>query len=326
MTTPRLPTFEDCIEAKRLSKSVRQSDVEKLMQWDATTGDLKLCGNAFLQHFMVEHIWKTSFEGKPTLEQTLKNPSKSADLYRRTCTKDETKLHINMPQAFTRWNPVCFLKPSAAKYIWNTLGHGRPNLRVLDFTAGWGGRMMGAMSLGYHYIGMDTNVNLKSSYDQMISEIPNGSSEMIWNDCRTVDLKSLGRIDLVFTSPPYANKEVYEHMTPFATEHSYYNDFLIPMLNRCLDVVETDGCVALNLNPEYYDALLRVGFRPADKTFAFLQSTRKTKDGQVKQEFVYCWMPTSQSPKESPGACSHCTRLELENKKLRELIHLLTKS
>ena len=39
---------------------------------------------------------------------------------------------------------------------------------VLDPTAGWGGRMLGAWVMGIDYTGVDTNTNMKIAYDNMM--------------------------------------------------------------------------------------------------------------------------------------------------------------
>ena len=39
---------------------------------------------------------------------------------------------------------------------------------MLDPTAGWGGRMLGAWALGIDYTGVDTNTNMKIAYDNMM--------------------------------------------------------------------------------------------------------------------------------------------------------------
>ena len=40
--------------------------------------------------------------------------------------------------------------------------------RVLDFTAGWGARMVAAMALDIDYIGIDSNKSLKPGYEKII--------------------------------------------------------------------------------------------------------------------------------------------------------------
>jgi hypothetical protein len=48
-------------------------------------------------------------------------------------------------------------RPTAAKWVYCTLGAKKG---ILDFSAGWGGRALAAMSLGIPYTGFDANKNL----------------------------------------------------------------------------------------------------------------------------------------------------------------------
>lgn len=315
-----LPSFAEVVQSKKMTLEERKQDILKLMCWDGVDNGVKLLGNSYIQSYMMEHMGRTSFDGKPTMEQTFNDPVLCQKLYNGTVTKTPDKLVVNMPQAFTRIHPVCFLKPSAAKYFYKKMNA----TKVLDITAGWGGRMLGAMTSGVEYTGIDTNLSLQNSYNEMIRELTewtNGSAQMIWKDCREVDLSTID-YDLMFTSPPYYNKEIYEHMTPYADKSAYYNDFLIPMLNKCLLHVRRNGWVCINVNEEYYRELLSFGFRKCDKIEEFQQSTRKCKDGTIKMEKIYCW---KQVPESQPDctSCNRCKELEAEIRKLKDAMKLL---
>ena len=90
---------------------------------------------------------------------------------------------------------------------------------MLDPTAGWGGRMLGAWALGIDYTGIDTNVNMKPAYDSMIEMLNSKTPaifeepklQMLWQSALDVDFSTLD-YDFVLTSPPYVNLEIYEHM------------------------------------------------------------------------------------------------------------------
>ena len=256
----------------------------------------------------------------------MENDDLRMKLWNQTHTK--TRLEINMPQAYSRRSPVCFLKPSVAKFIYTKFGA----TKVLDPTAGWGGRMLGAYACGIEYIGIDTNVELRPAYESMMSELSQwtkGKAQMIWGDCMSVDFSKLD-YDFVFTSPPYHNKEAYEHMPPFESKRAFYCKFLIPMIEKCLLHIKNNGWVCININPEFYEELLTYGFRPCDRVEEFQQSTMKKKDGTTKMEQVYCW---SNAPVSLPAAsvcsdpqpdgCARCRQLEAEVLRLKEAMKKL---
>ena len=86
--------------------------------------------------------------------------------------------------------------------------------KVLDFTAGWGARLIAAMALDIDYTGIDANKALKPGYDKIIKTLsPYSKSKvkMIFKKAETVDISKL-KYDFVFTSPPYEYLEVYENM------------------------------------------------------------------------------------------------------------------
>lgn len=310
-----LPSFADVVNAKRLSPEDRLADFQKLVDWDGKENGVKLIGNPYIQSYMTEHMGKTKFDGKPSLCETLADPTLAATLYKHTSTK--TRLEINMPQAFSRMNPVCFMKPSVAKHIYTKFGA----TKVLDPTAGWGGRMLGALACGIDYIGIDTNLSLRPAYEAMISELAphtEGSAQMIWDDCLAVDVSTLD-YDFVFTSPPYGNKELYEHMTPFESRKAFFVDFLIPLLTKCM---RPGVWVCFNLAEDDYKGLLQHGFRAADRIEEFFQSTQKRKDGSTKTERVYCWM-SPVAPKPDCSTCQRCRDLEQEVARLKTALKAL---
>jgi hypothetical protein len=146
--------------------------------------------------------------------------------------------------------------------------------------------MLGAHSLSIKYTGIDTNINLKPAYDEMIQDLNDPNLRMIYDDCLNVDFSNID-YDFVLTSPPYINLEVYENMKPFESDKLFYTKFLIPLLEKCLTHIKNNGWVCFNISPKMYDALLKYGFRPADEEHDLLQQKRLGKD---KQDKIYCWI------------------------------------
>ena len=54
--------------------------------------------------------------------------------------------------------------------------------KVLDFTAGWGARLIAAMALDIDYTGIDANKALKPGYDKIIKTLRPYSKSKIKND------------------------------------------------------------------------------------------------------------------------------------------------
>ena len=128
---------------------------------------------------------------------------------------------------------------------------------VLDFTAGWGGRLLGCWACGVDYVGIDTNVNLKPAYTAMIADLKRYSEAnghecpkmtMIWGSCLDVDLTKLD-YDLILTSPPYVNLEGYECGTTWKDDVDFYDNFLVPILHKSWASLKQGGTLCLNISP-----------------------------------------------------------------------------
>lgn len=331
MATIILPTFQEMVDLKTLTLDERKHEIDMLKKFDGLTSGIKLAGNKYLQHYFFKEIAKVKFDNKPSLFEIMHNEELKQKLYKNTITKN-TNLAMNMTQAYTRMSPVCMFKPTIAKFLYKKF----QATAILDPTAGWGGRMLGAVSSGIKYTGIDTNTTLKSGYDEIMSDIK-GDTKMIWKSCLDVDFSTI-EYDMVLTSPPYINKEMYENMKPFESGKAYYVDFLIPIINKGLANIKNNGAVCININKEYYDGLLKNGFRKADEIVEFQQSTRQNKEGITKMESVYCWRndykesivinkPQEITPSSGAeckdGKCQDCFRKDEEIRILRNKIEQL---
>jgi hypothetical protein len=220
---------------------------------------------------------------KMTLPEVLLDDEEYAKLVRNMEKLGRTGTIPNrMFEAFRFNQSVVFFKPSTAKWIYSKFNA----THVLDPTAGWGGRMLGANALGIHYTGIDTNTSLQPAYDGMMGLIQDPKMRMIWEDTLAVDYESID-YDFVLTSTPYVNKagkmvEVYEHQVIM---DDFYKDFLVPLIQKCLRHIKRNGKVCFNMNSIMYDEVAKL-FRPADEQHDMLQQKRLAKD---KGEKLYVW-------------------------------------
>jgi len=164
-------------------------------------------------------------------------------------------------------SPVVFFKPATAKYIYT-----KYNAKsVLDFTAGWGGRMLGASSMDIGYMGFDTNIKLKEGYDKMKKDLEIGEECSIEYESM-LEMKDVDSFlefleyDCVLTSPPYINLEQYEGMPLFESIEQYFNEFLIPSLDLSFKHLKVGGVMCINISQIIYDKLTNdFGYRKCDE-------------------------------------------------------------
>lgn len=130
--------------------------------------------------------------------------------------------------------------------------------RILDTSAGWGDRLIGAMSQDIDYIGIEQNENLTTPYKRMITDFKNKSSSkvmMIFKKSQDVDYSKLPPYDLVFTSPPYFDLEKYEGMEIFESKEKFLQEYFKPTIKKSYEYLEIGGHLALNMPEEMYISL-----------------------------------------------------------------------
>lgn len=277
-------TFKDIVEDKKLTEAELTRDLDSLLSYTAEKNERKFCGNPFLYHYQMANLSKVRVKGAPSLYDKMNDPELLAKLCRQAEKLNRTGTPANRLFEANRFNnAVVFFKPTTAKWLYKKFGA----TKVLDPTAGWGGRLLGAWALGIDYTGIDLNTGMKEAYDQMIDRLPANTSNltMMYGNCLDVDFSEI-EYDMVLTSPPYVNLEMYENMSKFESNAAFYRDFLIPLLNKCLAHIKTGGYVCFNISPKMYDDLLAAGYRAADMTEDLLQQKRLGTD---KQDKIYCW-------------------------------------
>lgn len=147
---------------------------------------------------------------------------------------------------------------------------------VLDPSAGWGDRLLGAGAAGVDvYHGVDPNPNLRSSYDAMIQfmqahgvgpKYPSqpmtagGTPERPFSEryfVATEDFLKVefgaGSYDTVFTSPPFFDYEIYvqdpkQSIVGRDTLNKWLTDFFYPYLHKAWQALVKGGYLAIYIS------------------------------------------------------------------------------
>jgi hypothetical protein len=279
-----IPTYKDIVEMKKLTKEQRVNDLIKLRDYDANENKRCFHGNPFIYHYQIDNLCKVKTNGS-SLYDVMKNDREK--LWAETQKRKRSGTDANRMFECYRVNrgSVVIFKSTTAKYLYKKFGA----TSVLDPTAGWGGRMLAAWSLGIPYIGFDTNEKMKTAYEDMMEEMAcmDGPCDltMRFEDSLTADWSGI-EYDFVLSSPPYINLEIYEGMTPFESAEKFYMKFLIPLIKKCLDNCKPGGWVCFNISPKMYKDLMKFGFKACDEQHDLLQQKKKGID---KGDKIYCW-------------------------------------
>lgn len=124
---------------------------------------------------------------------------------------------------------------------------------VLDPCMGWGGRLLGAVASGAHYIGFDPNTETFNNLKRLVDFLNIGDKvTLICDDAMNMDKYDLPKIDLIITSPPYFDLEVYTNETTQSIEnHSNYeswsNYFLKGIVEKTTHLLNDGGVSCWNV-------------------------------------------------------------------------------
>jgi hypothetical protein len=251
--------------AKRLRAVTKEEAIksyEALKALDcADIGKNSRVGLPCLDYFLLKHRIKAKTKRHISFYNAMKDKDIIAYLNERVAkikkhppsslTADELlKERYSVFQLY--YGTINQFRPSEAKRMYCKF---QPKHGVLDFSAGWGGRCLGAMAYGVPYIGIDANVNMRPAYEQMIKTVdPNADVKLFFQPSETVDFSKFN-YDLVFTSPPYFMLEEYEKMPQYGSEEGFLEKFFRPVVAAAWKNLKSPGHMALNMPKAMYDAV-----------------------------------------------------------------------
>jgi hypothetical protein len=287
-------TITDIENHKNITDAELVRDLENLIKFQATTNSNSFAGNPVLYHFQLKNLLKCR-RGDKTIYDIWNDEVARAKLISNTRNRNRGGRTAagNIFECFRiNLGSVVMFKATTSKYLYKKY----KATSVLDPTAGWGGRMLGAWALGINYTGIDTNVEMIPAYRDMISYLKNYDDksrlEMLWTSCLDIDFSKID-YDFVLTSPPYVNLEVYEHMSKWESDEIFYKKFLIPLWQKCVDNIKPGGHVCFNISPKMYKDALSFGLPDCDEEEDLKQQMGQRQSslqsGKKKQDKIYIW-------------------------------------
>ena len=168
----------------------------------------------------------------------------------------------------------------------------KPTIAVLDFCAGWGGRLVGACALNIkEYIGIEINKDLEESYSQLTSFLKDEERKvdtkikMFFEDACKFDFSKI-EYDMVLTSPPYYSLEKYPNNTIYKSKKEMNEQFYEPLIRNSYAHLKQGGHFCLNVNKEIYDDVCIGILGEASTIIPFKKSKRQNE----YSEYVYVWI------------------------------------
>jgi hypothetical protein len=166
---------------------------------------------------------------------------------------------------------------------------------VLDFCAGWGGRLIGACALNVpEYIGIDINTNLEKDYNKIIDFFRNEERKkrinvktqikMFYESAVTFDYSKIS-YDMVLTSPPYYFLEKYSNNVIYHSKTEMKDKFYVPVITNSFNHLKENGHYCLNVNEQIYeDICVKILGKAHQKI-----SLKKSKRQNEYTEYIYIW-------------------------------------
>jgi len=165
---------------------------------------------------------------------------------------------------------------------------------VLDISSGWGDRLIGAMASNiilYH--GFDPNPCLHKNYKRIIKTFkdlqvnPNAKYIIKKQPFEKAKL-NVNFYDLVMTSPPYFNMEVYTDGITI-NERTWYDNYLIVWMEKCYKSLKQFGIIAININQlktQYYVYWL---LKDMGKLFKYMGVISHSKPNKKNPQPIFIW-------------------------------------
>lgn len=194
---------------------------------------------------------------------------------------------------------VSNFRPTIAKWVYQNYGN---RGRVLDPCMGYGGRLLGACSSSIReYIGVDPDINQCDGNTRMHESITKyglRTPDVVLINSPFEDLQlEHGYFDLVFTSPPYFDKEKYSYddsqsWVRYPTMERWVTEFLYVLVDNSLSYTKPGGYLVINVSDKLAEYLYSHLGYPKYVWHMRLSNVigrKKTKSETHKTEKILVW-------------------------------------
>lgn len=222
---------------------------------------------------------------------------KNYNTIRQYLTKQHKPLsNYNVREAMYSMNRKLFCNNFRISLCLDVLDIFKPK-KWLDISAGWGDRLISAILSPYieEYCGVDPNPCLHPGYKSIIKKLDPKKQKkctLIQDAFENAKLPDT-KFDLVFSSPPFFNLEVYSHtatdsITKYTNVDAWFNGFLMSSIRKSIEYLAPGGYLVLYIaeahnEDKYISRMILETNKLANNAGRFYYT-----DGKRIREF-YCW-------------------------------------
>lgn len=186
----------------------------------------------------------------------LKRAIKFCYKYRDEGEKSVMPQNIRRALDLVSGGTIANFKPMNARAVYEYIC---PNLfgNVLDFSSGYGGRMIGSMTsnMRYNYTGIDPNTKTYNglvALGELMTDLRLGSGYSMNHMPSEQFVPEDGRYDAAFSSPPYFNLETYtdedtQCMNSCSTIDDWFDNYVEPTVKMLHKALDNEGLYAVNI-------------------------------------------------------------------------------
>ncbi len=223
--------------------------------------DFNNVGAKASDYFNQVERWKCDATGYPSPQKTWETEKFRLTLFKAVFSlklKEITPEKLRNCISLRKYIASQF-RPSTAKAIYDYF----KAESVLDFSMGWGDRLLGAHTSDYvkRYVGFDPNEALHKNYQKQLAHytIINPTNKYFSFYCRCAEDESVvlnEQFDLIFTSPPYFDKEKYDQSENQSyKKHKKFDDWMNNFLFKTIEIrgknLKSGGHLVINISDIY---------------------------------------------------------------------------
>jgi hypothetical protein len=253
------PSFPEISTAELLPdviNKISKYDTSVILENDTFRNNCSTIGNSYLKS-KFHSYWKTKFKKNkysPVEAWQDDDMMKRIIKYRIGCNNTGEIFDFSLHQLIRGMSAIrltaSFFKPMLAAAIYDHLLFNKNDPTVIDPCCGFGGRLLGFKSKfpNGKYIGCEPNIETYNELIQLISDAKLHNVEI--HNCRWEDFNVPAKYDLIFTSIPYFDLEIYSNPTNYSNFESWENTFIkkFKHLNNCYINMDIDVCNKLDLH------------------------------------------------------------------------------
>ena len=232
----------------------------------------------FVYMFFPNYFEVTTKKYEPLLNVFLsdKRLQKSLDKYFIFNRTREFRLHTFMKAVNLNSNVYRAgnFSPIIARHIYKNFT--TENDKIFDFSAGFGGRLLGALACPHpvYYEGIDPNIktieglsNLESFIKKYDNQRTNYGVKLIKTGIEDYIVTEPNTFSLAFSSPPYFDLEIYDKTDPkqasnlYKTTEDFVTGFLGTVVDKSASLLKPGGYFVINLKDNGKKSLITLFFK-----------------------------------------------------------------